>query len=392
MKKLKRIFSTIIFTVAATSSFAQITEELKSFVKGSIQEKTFIVKQADSQNAEILSKAAIDFALENKNILENDRELSALVVAGVLSMPQAYIDSLNYENQAFISDKFLSVYESFEDPTVKTAILTKLETSKLPGEKFTNLLNEYVQNAEPNSESYSILTASIKTLKTYGNAQTFEILFNKINDSNWNQYQSELKNSLAVLSEKNPDKLLSMIQKSSTEECRFILDLMTKNQEISKSFVADIAENVLSRTIYIVEETDSVTEELIALQLDSYTILADLNWPRAAATCLVYFSIAKQEYEQTALHEDNFADVIKALPIVAPMDCVTPLSDYLSSINKSMEKNGSLPSEKVVLAIISSLGAIGDKNAFDSLLGVTYYNYSDTVIAQARSALAKLKW
>ena len=159
MKKLKRIFSTIIFTVAATSSFAQITEELKSFVKGSIQEKTFIVKQADSQNAEILSKAAIDFALENKDILENDRELNALVVAGVLSMPQAYIDSLNYENQAFISDKFLSVYESFEDPTVKTAILTKLENSGLPGEKFTNLLNEYVQNAEPDSESYSILTA-----------------------------------------------------------------------------------------------------------------------------------------------------------------------------------------------------------------------------------------
>ena len=49
-------------------------------------------------------------------------------------------------------------------------------------------------------------------------------------------------------------------------------------------------------------------------------------------------------------------------------------------------------SENLVLAIIKSLGAIGDKNAFDALLGVTYFEYSDSVIAAARDALAKLKW
>lgn len=57
-----------------------------------------------------------------------------------------------------------------------------------------------------------------------------------------------------------------------------------------------------------------------------------------------------------------------------------------------MEEKSSDVSENLVLAIIKSLGAIGDKNAFDALLGVTYFEYSDSVIAAARDALAKLKW
>ena len=57
-----------------------------------------------------------------------------------------------------------------------------------------------------------------------------------------------------------------------------------------------------------------------------------------------------------------------------------------------MEDKSFSPAESVVLAIISALGTVGDKNAFDALLGVTYYEYSDSVIAAARDALAKLKW
>jgi hypothetical protein len=46
----------------------------------------------------------------------------------------------------------------------------------------------------------------------------------------------------------------------------------------------------------------------------------------------------------------------------------------------------------VLLAVIESLGALGDKAAFDNLLYVTYLPYPETITTAARTALAGLKW
>ena len=54
--------------------------------------------------------------------------------------------------------------------------------------------------------------------------------------------------------------------------------------------------------------------------------------------------------------------------------------------------NGNLPAVNIVSALIQSLGALGDKSAFDCLLYTTYLNYPENIVAQARSALSSLKW
>ena len=56
-----------------------------------------------------------------------------------------------------------------------------------------------------------------------------------------------------------------------------------------------------------------------------------------------------------------------------------------------MEKGTPVASE-IVLAVINTLGAIGDKSAFDSLLAVTYLNYEESVLTAARDALSGLRW
>ena len=78
---------------------------------------------------------------------------------------------------------------------------------------------------------------------------------------------------------------------------------------------------------------------------------------------------------------------------VAPIQSAAVLSAYLQKLSQDMEKAKNVSTEPVVLAIINTLGAIGDKSAFDPLLAViNNYNYSETVVAAARNALAKLKW
>ena len=59
--------------------------------------------------------------------------------------------------------------------------------------------------------------------------------------------------------------------------------------------------------------------------------------------------------------------------------------------SKTLEKGNSVSSE-IALAVINTLGAIGDKAAFDSLLAVTYLNYEESVLTAAREALSGLRW
>ena len=76
---------------------------------------------------------------------------------------------------------------------------------------------------------------------------------------------------------------------------------------------------------------------------------------------------------------------------MAPISSVSPLVEYLESANASVEKE-EMVSYEVVTAVIKTLGAIGDKSAFDSLLAVTYLDYPDYVLSATREALAGLKW
>ena len=157
-------------------------------------------------------------------------------------------------------------------------------------------------------------------------------------------------------------------------------------------FNAQIAENVLSRTIYIYENTTKLSEDLIPLQIDSFNLLAKNNWTRASATAVRYLKNAETEYTQKVLPENEYCKIIVSVIKIAPIGAIQPLSSMLVALNRQKEANQQEPSEAVMLSIINSLGEAGDKNAFDALLSVTYFEYPDSVVAAARNALAKLKW
>ena len=103
------------------------------------------------------------------------------------------------------------------------------------------------------------------------------------------------------------------------------------------------------------------------------------------------FNGIRQEYENGNLSDEDFSSTIKNIASVSSAETSSPLSSYLDFLNKQTEKNLP-PSKAVVLSLINSLGEMGDKAAFDSLLYATYLDYPEEVIAAAKNALAKLKW
>ena len=211
--------------------------------------------------------------------------------------------------------------------------------------------------------------------------------------SDWKNFSDELNSALAALAERSLSDVIAKIRSGNIQECRKIFDLTVKNDKNSRIYKAEIAENILSRAIYIAENTASADKSLADLQLDAFNVLAERKWTRGANTAMTFFETAKREYESKLLDDAGFISVVKGMSEVAPIQSASVLSAYLQKMSQDMEKAKNISTEPVVLAIINTLGAIGDKSAFDPLLAViNNYNYSENVVAAARNALAKLKW
>lgn len=389
MKKSFFILTVLFFT---SYLFSMGSKNQRNFVKGNIIDKTEAVKAASEVEIVDLAKAAIEFSLNYKEILGDDSDLSALAISGITALPVEYIENSNMTEKNLISEKLIGLYSVFEDENVKIAVLNKISSFKFSVENFIPVLNDFVKNSSVNEENLVLLKSVVNTLGSIGNNQSFIIMLGALSEKKWEPLFENLEKSLCMLAEPLEKEILDILRKGNVKDCRRLFDLIVKKSENSQIFKAEIAENVLLRTIYIYENSNSTGEDLISLQLESFDFLKKLKWTRASNTIVSYLKTARSEYDQKLLEEDKFCEIITGVSDVAPIGAIQPLATYLIFLNSKMEEKSSDVSENLVLAIIKSLGAIGDKNAFDALLGVTYFEYSDSVIAAARDALAKLKW
>lgn len=389
MKKSFFILTVLFFT---SYLFSMGSKNQRNFVKGNLIDKTEAVKAASEVEIVDLAKAAIEFSLNYKEILGDDSDLSALAISGITALPVEYIENSNMTEKNLISEKLIGLYSVFEDENVKIAVLNKISSFKFSVENFIPLLNDFVKNSSVNEENLVLLKSVVNTLGSIGNNQSFIIMLGALSEKKWEPLFENLEKSLCMLAEPLEKEILDILRKGNVKDCRRLFDLIVKKSENSQIFKAEIAENVLLRTIYIYENSNSTGEDLISLQLESFDFLKKLKWTRASNTIVSYLKTARSEYDQKLLEEDKFCEIITGVSDVAPIGAIQPLATYLIFLNSKMEEKSSDVSENLVLAIIKSLGAIGDKNAFDALLGVTYFEYSDSVIAAARDALAKLKW
>ena len=389
MKKSFFILTVLFFT---SYLFSMGSKNQRNFVKGNLIDKTEAVKAASEVEIVDLAKAAIEFSLNYKEILGDDSELSALAISGITALPVEYIENSNMAEKNLISEKLIGLYSVFEDENVKIAVLNKISSFKFSVENFIPLLNDFVKNSSVNEENLVLLKSVVNTLGSIGNNQSFIIMLGALSEKKWEPLFENLEKSLCMLAEPLEKEILDILRRGNVKDCRRLFDLIVKKSENSQIFKAEIAENVLLRTIYIYENSNSTGEDLISLQLECFDFLKKLKWTRASNTIVSYLKTARFEYDQNLLEEDKFCEIITGVSDVAPIGAIQPLATYLIFLNSKMEEKSSDVSENLVLAIIKSLGAIGDKNAFDALLGVTYFEYSDSVIAAARDALAKLKW
>lgn len=390
----KKSFLLIFFVLFSISLYAQNNSYTIQYLKGNITDKTRAIKESTGNESDYLANRAIEYALENKELLGTDRDLDALVVAAVLSISDDYLKNSNDEEKVKFSEKLYNLYSNFEDSnTVEIAILTKLESIKdlLPIEKFVNNLNNKLKNENMNDMDPSFLKTTLSSLEKMGNTESFIILYYFYSADKYPKFEEEIEKTLITLSPNAVNEILGFIKEADSNQLKRIYSLTTKTQKLSKNNVCIIAENLLNRSILLMGDSSKILPEDIDLQITCLKILADNKWTRASDSVLSYFQITKSLYKINSIKDEDFTFVISSLSSITPLKAVSPLTSYLEELNGRKE-NGEEVSSFVILSLINTLGAIGDKAAFDSLLAVTYLSYEEAILSAARQALSGLRW
>ncbi len=389
---MKKTLSLIFLMTAVISAYAQ-TSKIK-FIKGNIADKTAAVREASGAEAEWISDQAVAFCLENKESLGNDRELDGLAVAAILSYSPDTVKKQSEAQKQKLTDNLISLFTEFnKSSTVQIAVISKSVALKdsLPTASFTALINSYLKTSDVKSADSGVFKACISALESIGNEESFKLLYGFLDNNSYSAYKKEIEKTTIALIPNAMDEVIGLLKGSDMKKIIAVYDLVQKNSQISKKNLCEIAENVLSESILLIDNSSAASPDTIKVQLNALNILSENRWTRASSVALSYFELSKKLYEKKSISEEEFKTVITSLRNIAPLDAVAPLISYLEELNGRTEKGSPVASE-IALAVINTLGAIGDKSAFDSLLAVTYLNYEESVLTAAREALSGLRW
>ena len=384
------IFSHILFLCAQNPN----NEKLIKFIKGNISEKTSAVREASGAESILLALKAIDFSLENKDLLGNDRELEGLAVAAILSISPDYIKNANDSQKSIIVSQFINLFNKFSTSnTVAIATLTKYSSlyEYLQDRQFVETLNFFLKSQEIKKTDESVIKSVLNTLQLIGNSETFLILYSVLNDKDYSNIKNEIENTLVSLAFISQNEIIGLLETADVKDLSQIFKIIKKNSKISKNYICDVSEKVISKSILLLGSSSFVSQEDILVQLEALNNLSDNKWTRASLVAVSYFQFAKKIYNQNLMTEAQFESVINCLSNVSPVDAVIPLTAYLEELNRQKENETDV-SSAIVLSVIKTLGAIGDKSAFDSLLAVTYLDYDESILSAARKALSGLRW
>ncbi len=391
---MKKTTGLIFFITAILPLFAQSQTSKIKFIKGNIADKTAAVKEATDSEAEWISNQAIDFCLENKELLGNDRELDGLAVASILSYSSDNVNKFTDLKKQKLTNNFIALFNSFnKSNTVQIAVISKIVALKevISTKDFTEILNNYLKNTDVKNTDSGVFKSTVTALEAIGNEESFTILYGYLNNASYSAYKNEIEKTTIALIPNAMDEVISLIKGSDMKKISSVFELVQKNEQISKKNLCEISENVLSESILLIDNSSGIPADNIKVQLEALNILNKNNWTRASEVALSYFQVSKNLYEKRDLSAEQFKSVILSLRNIAPLDAVVPLISYLEELNDLTEKGNNVSSE-IVMSVINTLGAIGDKSAFDSLLAVTYLNYEESVLTAAREALSGLRW
>ncbi|MGA2764473.1 MAG: hypothetical protein ABSG17_14035 [Spirochaetia bacterium] len=257
-------------------------------------------------------------------------------------------------------------------------------------------LNHYVdtQNnifAAGSQTDMVVVAACIAALGKLGDPSSFPILFTAMNLGYTDRVSVIAKDALLSIKGDFQSLLTGVIKDRPLSEKKLALQMALDTDKIGSDQKAQVAQFALDVSLHTSTAEVATRNGFRDMRFIAARALGDRKWAAAASLLIEHLDTTIGEFDKGLVDTNHLLDAIDEVGATGTHDAAVRLTQYLVLINSYTEK-GKAYDEKVVTTILNSLGALGDKVAFDDLMYTQYLNYSTPVKKAARAALDKLKW
>jgi hypothetical protein len=384
----------------AAGALAQDSDALtlayrRNFARASLVTKLELVKEASARGGAAMGALygmAIRFAVDNAALLGSDPQLKELaVIASSEAGKAAYAKSI---------DDLWALFQSFQDSEVRAAALAALGNAGSGEARVAENLNAFLasQNSLFRSGAqpeYPALEACIAALGQLGDGSSFPVLFSSYVAGYAPAIATKAAKALGSIKGDYRGYLIRVIAKNPPLEKSAAYAAGMENANFTNADRGELAEAAMSAALDASGPGASLSpveaQSMRELKRTTARQLRDLKWQKASPVAARYFSVAQADYAKGAATKADFLDAISCLGAMGSTEASQALSIYLQLVNAQTEQ-GSPNDEEVLLAVITALGGLGDKAAFDYLLQIGYLQYSEKVKKAAKDAMLNLRW
>ncbi|MDR2110581.1 MAG: HEAT repeat domain-containing protein [Spirochaetaceae bacterium] len=380
----------------STTVYAQesiLTAYERNFIRANLAAKAGVLRDAatDEKSAEFIGSLygfALDFILQNAEVLQDDPDMISLTVLAARGVGAAgHRESL---------DKLWRMFLAFQDTLTRVEVLGALTQIGGGNPQVTENLNQFLvsQNSlflSGGSPDYPALSACIAALAALGDHSSFPVLFSVLTAGYPDAIAMEASSTLEVIPGDYKQFLIEVMRKNPPAEKLIAFRAGARNRRFTDLERGELAETALEMSL----DMTPVNPESEAIYLDlrylSVPVLTELKWTRATTLAAKHFYRARIDYENGVVPKGRFLEAISCLGAMGNSEAAQVLALQLGFLNSRMEQSGE-SDEAVVFAIVNALGEIGDKSSFDYLLYISYLSYPEYIQTAARDALNRLKW
>lgn len=378
--------------VAAQDAGSVLLTYQRNFVRSSLATKLELLKEAGqagkASDIAPLYDTALRFVLDNAGLLQGDAQLRDLALLAVKKAGES-----GYAKAAADVWSVFAVYAG--DAELRSAAIDAYARTGLADPKtaadiggfLSSQLSIYRSGMQPELPT---VEAAIGALGLIGDPVAYPVLF-----------AAYVAAPTPVVKTKAADAMT----KQKGDLGAWLRDVVAKNPPLERIAALELglgaglsdndrgalAEAALNAALDWSGDSPVEQAAMYRVRVTADKVIGDLMWQRAAPAAIKHFRLLWSSWQDGSGSKDDLVSAIATLGAMGSSDAAQALALNLQLINAQTEQ-GKPWDEDILLAVISALGRLGDKVAFDYLLYIGYLQYPDSVKTAAKEALQELKW
>jgi hypothetical protein len=387
----------IALAVAATFVQAQDSKKIletfqRNFAIASLDVKIQILQDAatgkTAPDMGPLFLQAVDFVYDNAGLIPTDARFSQLAAIGA-----EQIGAVRYAPGRF---SLWKLFQAGVDSETLGKAATALGIVGAGDEEIIADLNRYVEGqnaifATGKTPDMVVIAASLQALGKLGSPSSFPVLFGAMYLGYPDKVTSMARDSLLAIKGDFKEMILGVIKSRSMPEKKLALQMALDGEKLTDDQKSQVAEYALDIGLHSSASDAAGKTVMREMRFVAAGALGARKSSHASPLLVEHLDMSIGEFDKGLIDQNHLLNAITSLGAMGTHEAAVRLTQYLVLINSYTEKNKGYTTE-VVVTVVASLGALGDKVAFDDLMYTQYLNYSAAVKKAARTALDSLKW